>query len=136
MNIVLDTNVLVSALISKGFPSKILEEIINRPKINLCLSGPVIKEYQTVLSRPKFSKFPAFVENASIVLLHLQNRSLVFVPKVSVDILSDKSDNKFLELCLESKADYLVTGNSQDFTIKKFKNTAIVSPKDFFENAL
>lgn len=136
MKIVLDTNVLVSGLISQGYPSKILEHILKGSLLQLCLSAAVLEEYQAVLARPKFSRFPSFVENAAATLLYLQHNSQVFEPRVSVDLLSDKSDNKFLELAMESKAAYLITGNTQDFNFSKFRNTEIVSPKDFYDIAL
>ena len=44
------------------------------------------------------------------------------------------ADNKFLEVAKESSADYLITGNFRDFTIDKFDNTNIVSPKYYIEN--
>ena len=133
MKVILDTNILVSALISKGYPSNILEKIIEGDDLELCLSQPVFEEYMAVLARPKFSKFPAFVENATMVLHFIKNYSRNFEPKRQVELLKDKSDNKFLELCLESKADYLITGNTQDFKIKSFRNTKILIPKEFVE---
>ncbi len=136
MKIVLDTNVLVSGLISKGYPAKILTAVLKSSKIKLCLSDPVIEEYQAVLARPKFSRFPSFIENAAIVLHHLQSQSLWFTPKTPVNLLFDQSDNKFLELAFEAKANFLVTGNTQDFTFKQFRNTEIISPKDFYDIAL
>ena len=48
-------------------------------------------------------------------------------------VLKDQSDNKFLNLAYESKADYLITGNRNHFSILKFEQTKIVSPKEFCE---
>jgi len=50
-----------------------------------------------------------------------------------LEILKDVSDNKLLELADESKTDFLVTGNSLDFTISHYKNTKILSPRSFWE---
>ena len=55
--IVIDTNVLVSALIVKGFPSRIVNELILGEKVSLCLSKEVWKEYVEVLNRERFSKY-------------------------------------------------------------------------------
>jgi len=49
-------------------------------------------------------------------------------------IISDKDDNKLLELAEESKADFLITGNTNDFTIKTFRNTRIVTPKEYWDH--
>ncbi|OOG69375.1 putative toxin-antitoxin system toxin component, PIN family [Algoriphagus sp. A40] len=133
MKVILDTNILVSALISKGYPSIILERVIESENMEICLSNLVFEEYKAVLARPKFSRFPAFSENVTMVLHFLKNHALNFEPIEKVELLQDKSDNKFLELCLESKADYLITGNSQDFKFPSFRNTKILPPKEFVE---
>ena len=62
------------------------------------------------------------------------SRSIKFVPKKKLTIISDKDDNKLLELADECKADFLITGNTNDFTIKKYKRTKIVTPKEYWEN--
>ena len=133
MKVILDTNVLVSALISAGNPSLILEKVIESDSIQVCLSTLIFEEYLEVLARPKFQKSPGFIENATLVLHFLKTHSLSFEPKRKVELLKDKSDNKFLELALESKADFLITGNSQDFKIATFRNTKIVTPKEFVD---
>lgn len=133
MKVILDTNVLVSALISEGSPSLILEKVIESDTIQVCLSTLIFEEYLEVLARPKFQKFPSFIENAALVLHFLKTNSLNFEPMRKVELLKDKSDNKFLELALESKADFLITGNSQDFKIASFRNTKIVTPKEFID---
>ncbi len=55
----------------------------------------------------------------------------LYLPNTKIDILEDKSDNKFLELAFVFNADYIITGNYNDFTIDKFRNTKIISAKDF-----
>ena len=62
--VILDTNVIVSALISNSYPTKILHEIIFERKVVLCLSNEIIKEYINVLNRPKFERFHNFKNNA------------------------------------------------------------------------
>jgi predicted nucleic acid-binding protein len=39
-----------------------------------------------------------------------------------------------LELAEESKADFIITGNTNDFTMNKHKKTKIVTPKEYWEN--
>jgi putative PIN family toxin of toxin-antitoxin system len=110
-----------------------LEKVIDDDSIQICLSASVFEEYFEVLARPKFQKSPIFVENANLVLRFIKNHALNFEPKQKVELLRDKSDNKFLELALESKADFLITGNTQDFKIASFRNTKIMAPKEFVE---
>ncbi|MCF8371824.1 MAG: hypothetical protein K9H64_09390 [Bacteroidales bacterium] len=58
---------------------------------------------------------------------------LYFIPTEKIEIILDVDDNKLLDLAIESKADYLITGNSNDFTMSEFKGTKIVNPKDYWE---
>jgi len=55
--LILDTSVIVSALISSSIPSKILYELVLTRKVEICLSEEVLAEYVEVLNRDKFSKF-------------------------------------------------------------------------------
>lgn len=68
--VVVDTNVLVSALIGKGYPKKVLEIIFSR-RVSFCLSTPVLTEYLAVLRRPKFAQYSEFAANASLTLKSL-----------------------------------------------------------------
>ncbi|WP_186299959.1 putative toxin-antitoxin system toxin component, PIN family [Algoriphagus algorifonticola] len=131
MRVVLDTNVLISALISRSYPSKVLEAIFSDQEIELCLSEEIFTEYTEVLARPKFSKFKEFYISANFVLQQLSISAKFFTPNRSIDILEDKSDNKFLELSLDCKADYLITGNFHDFNITQFRKLKFSHQKNF-----
>ncbi len=132
--LILDTNVIVSALISKSIPSKILYELILQRKVELCLSQEVFAEYVEVLNRDKFSKFVDFKAKAEVVLSKLNEISTLYRTDRKVDILTDTSDNKFLELAAVSAADYLTTGNTLDFTIKEFEYTKILTPREYWDH--
>jgi len=134
--IILDTNVVVSALIQQSFPYLIVFEHVLNGRSQLCLSEPLLEEYQAVLSRPKFAALPDFIHNAEIVLRRFVKTALFYTPAIHLDIIKDASDNKLLELADESNADFLITGNSADFTLAQYKNTQIVSPRMFWESVL
>ncbi len=53
---------------------------------------------------------------------------------LNTNLISDVDDNMILELADESFADYIITGNSNDFTFANYKETKIVTPKVFWEN--
>ena len=57
---ILDTNVLISSLIAKGIPYKIINELVIEQKINVCLSEEIKEEYFGVINREKFSTFKDF----------------------------------------------------------------------------
>ncbi len=130
--IVIDTNLIVSALIQRNYPFLILDEILVNPSIQVCLSDSVFEEYCEVLNRDKFSRFPDFVSNAQFILSEIHRIAITFSPSISLEVLSDKDDNKFLELANESKAHYLITGNHRDFTIREFSGTKIISPREYY----
>jgi len=131
--IVIDTNVLVSALIAKGFPSRIIDELILGEKVSLCLSKEVWAEYVEVLNRERFSKYPSFKTNAEIVLSELDDLAMQFQPNLRINEIKDETDNKFLELAVFANAEFLITGNILDFTFDQFKNVKIVTPREYWE---
>ena len=131
--IILDTNVLVSSLIQKGYPYLILNEIFGRSQIELCISEPIMHEYYEVLQRRKFSKYPDFVFKAESLLADIERKASLFHPQKTLNIISDFADNRLLELADESEADFLITGNTNDFTFSNYGKTQIVIPKDYYE---
>ena len=130
--IIIDTNIIVSSLISKSYPFKLISEIVLNSKAELCLSSEVLDEYLEVLLRKKFLKFTNFTDNTTLILNYIQKYSSLYYPNKKVDLLKDKSDNKFLELAYVSSADFLITGNFNDFNLKEFHTTKIVSAKEFY----
>lgn len=130
--IVVDTNVLVSALIQRSYPYHIVEELFSNNYIQLCLSDELFAEYYNVLNRKKFSKFPDFISNAQALLIDIEKRAIKFYPTIRLKIISDSDDNKLLELAETCNANFLITGNSNDFTMNEYKGTKILSPKDYW----
>ncbi len=130
--IVIDTNVLVSSFIQRGYPYLIVDLFFEQ-KIKLCISDEVIEEYYNVLNREKFSKYPDFLLRAELLLADIETKAARFTPKLKVRMISDRNDNKFLELAGESKANFLITGNTNDFTMAAYRKTKIVTPKEYLE---
>ncbi len=132
--IVIDTNVIVSSLIQQSYPYKIIYELFIDDKFVLCVSEELMAEYYEVLSRPKFARFPDFFGKAEHLLADIETKAQKFVPSIKLDLTSDKGDNMILELADECEADFIVTGNTNDFTFLEYKQTKIVSPKEYWEN--
>ena len=85
------------------------------------------------LNCDKFSKFTDFYARAQTLLADIEGRSLKFEPTIIVTIIHDEADNRLLELAETCHADYIVTGNTRDFTMTEYGVTKIISPKDFFD---
>jgi uncharacterized protein len=131
--IIIDTNVFVSALIQRNYPYLIARDLFLEEKIQLCVSDELLAEYYEVLSRPKFSRFPDFFIRAEGLLADIDRRALKYYPTTKVDIISDKDDNKILELAEECNANFIVTGNTNDFTFTEYRKTQILTPKEYWE---
>jgi len=132
--IIIDTNIIVSSLIQKGYPYRIIYDLFIEDKVCLCISPPLMAEYYAVLERPKFAKFQEFTAKARIVLANIEMKATLYEPKISLHLISDKDDNKILELADDCGADFIITGNTNDFTFPLYKQTKIVTPKDYWEN--
>ena len=133
LKVMLDTNVLVSALIQRSYPHLIINELLMNDRFKLWMSDELMAEYYEVLARPKFSRFPDFLVRAEIVLAEISSKSTHFSPSTSIDLITDQNDNRLLELAVESEANYIITGNTNDFTFSVFQQTHIISPRSFWE---
>ncbi len=112
MKIVVDTNVLVSALIQpKGIPARILDLILSH-QAKLLIDHRIFAEYQDVLLRAEFGFAPDTVEHLLDFLLHSSERVYTITARVE---LADAADGKFLEVAIDGAADFLVTGNLRHF---------------------
>lgn len=131
--LILDTNILISALISNSVPTNILYELVLTQKVKTCLSDEIFVEYVEVMSRGKFAKYPDFKTKSDIVLSKLREISENYKTDQRIDILTDTSDNKFLELSAVSSADFLITGNTLDFQMTEFEYTKILTPRVYWD---
>jgi len=132
--IIIDTNVIVSSLIKRSYPYHIIFDLFIEDKILLCISPQLMTEYYTVLERPKFTRFQEFTVKSKAVLSNIEMKAKCYKPHIILELISDKDDNKILELADECSANFIITGNTNDFTFPLYKQTKIVTPKDYWEN--
>ena len=131
--LVIDTNVIISALLKQGSNSALILSLILRGDCRICVTEKIFSECEEVLGRGKFKKLDQVRE----LLATLRSRALWVVPKVTIDDMAkDPEDNVFLECALESKADFLITGNVHHFPEEKFHRTSIVTPAEFASYAV
>jgi putative PIN family toxin of toxin-antitoxin system len=132
--IVIDTNVIVSSLIQRGYPNLIIKDLFIEQKFQLCISVELLAEYYEVLVRPKFSKFQDFFIRAEALLVEIEAKATKYNPTITLNLISDDDDNMILELADECLADFVITGNTTDFTFPTYKQTKIVTPKEYWDN--
>jgi len=129
---VIDTNVLVSALLKwDSVPGAVLEQSLVGSLIPV-LSGPILSEYTEVLHR---KKFPFQEEDIRILLDGLNRRGVFLDPAAFPEGLPDPKDAAFyavtMEVCQNMEARqngdaYLVTGNIKHFPLRPF----VVTPRE------
>jgi len=131
--IVLDTNVVISALLSKdGNPAKIFELLLSEKIINFT-SNDIINEIIKVYNREKIKELVT-KEKISFIVNNFRKFSRIVIPNIKIDaIKDDQDDNKILECAVTAKADFIVSGDEHLTKLKKFKNIIILSPKAFLE---
>jgi putative PIN family toxin of toxin-antitoxin system len=128
MKVILDTNVLVSAIIRNNVPQQIIMWIISRPYIEWIASDDIVDEYKNVLQRKKF-KLP--LETIKDWLDLFEEELILVTPKTIVNFPRDMKDAKFLECALESNADIFVTGDRDFSDAQALISTQIMSVSQF-----
>lgn len=125
--VVIDTNVLISGFYWGGTPKKIID-FWKKEKFNHYVSPGSATELVNLLIR--FGTPQNKIRNLKNLLV---NHSYKVIPKQKVRLCRDPKDNQFLELCLAASVDYLVTGDKDLLSLKKFKSTLILTPKQFLD---
>lgn len=111
MLVVIDTNILVSALMSRnGAPARVVSMVLSE-RLTPCFDYRILCEYREVLQRPKFG-FTSGEVNSLLDWIEHYGRSVVAEPLDGVFI--DESDKKFYEVAKFCGAD-LVTGNLKHY---------------------
>ena len=124
---VVDTNVIVSALIAKNPqapPNLVLREMLDGKIIPL-YHADIIEEYREVLSRTKFHLKEETIQK---VINSIISNGIEVNPTPTGEILIDMDDLVFYEVAMEKRDDdaYLVTGNQKHYPVKDF----IVTPSE------
>ncbi|MDF1543274.1 MAG: putative toxin-antitoxin system toxin component, PIN family [Anaerosomatales bacterium] len=130
MRIVLDTNVLVSGLLSPFGPPGEIVRLVSSGAVMLCLDARILAEYDEVLVRPRFG----FDEDSVAALLDYLDFASETVAAEPLSVrLPDRDDEPFLEVALACRADCLVTGNLAHFPENARAGVAVLSPAEFIE---
>jgi len=125
LRVVLDTNVLVSALWTPAGNASTIINLILTDKVVPCFDQQILHEYQVVLSRPRLA-FPAGQVNE--LLSEITNRGLSVIILPSSIRLPDESDRKFFDTAKYCEA-YLITGNIKHYP----KDPMILTPARFLD---
>lgn len=130
MNIVLDTNILISAAWSPRRNASSILNAVFAKKFSVCYDYRILEEYNRVFHCPKF-KFFEWEINAILEPLIKNGISVIADPIPDVSFDKDETDRKFYEVAKYCHA-ILVTGNLAHYPSDPF----VISPSDFFQRYL
>jgi putative PIN family toxin of toxin-antitoxin system len=129
--VVLDTNVLVSALLFKTTLSKVID-LWQSGAIIPVISKDTFQELRAVLAYPKFSLSPDEIRAI------LEQEILPFFEVIDVveevkGICNDPADDKFISCALSASAGYIVSGDKAFIDLKQYKSVKIIKPSEFLK---
>jgi putative PIN family toxin of toxin-antitoxin system len=124
LRIVLDTNVLVSAIIADGKPRELLRRGIAN-QFSIVTSELILKELGLVLRRPKFKTSEDEVNRIIIALM--QTAEIVNVTTKLKVVEDDPKDNMVIETAYDGGAEMIVTGDSHLLALKDFEGIKITT---------
>lgn len=124
MKIVVDTNILISALGWDGAEYLLIRKVF-RGEIELYLSPRMLEEFIQVSQREKFGFFPDEIEEFITALIEVCEMVL---PRQRIEMIKeDPADNMFLECAIEAKADYIVSGDKHLLKLKEFQGITMIN---------
>ena len=129
LRLVVDTNVLISSLIS--IPMMAVIRLAVQKHIVL-FSVEILKEFKDVMDRPKLKGRIIDAHKNELTSSLLVEGELILVTR-DVNICRDPFDDHLLAFCKDGKADLLITGDKDLLVLKKFGRTRIVAPAQFLE---
>ena len=128
MKIVCDTNVLVSGVLFRGHPRRILV-LAAQGRLTNFTSPALLRQVEDVLSRPRFGLRPGQV--ASILALFRDTFEVVHPNRSVTLIVDDPADNRVLEAAGAASANVIVSGDHHLLELKEWQGIRVMSPADF-----
>ncbi|MBI3298493.1 MAG: putative toxin-antitoxin system toxin component, PIN family [Elusimicrobia bacterium] len=129
MKVVLDTNVLISGLLWRGKPNRLLKAI-EEGHLTLCSSKHLAEELGGVLKRKKFAGKLAERNTSVDQVLEIFEELAHFYPDLPIPpvIKEDPSDDKVLACALSSGAEWIISGDPHLLRLKSYERIEILSP--------
>ena len=133
MRVVLDTNVIVSAVLSPGSPPDSILGASRKEALDLVTSVPLLHELEDVLGRPRIAKRLGWTaEERAFFIAALTDFAVIVAPKERFQVVkADPADNRVLEAAVAGSADYAVSGDRHLLELGSYEGIPIVTPARF-----
>ncbi len=129
-NVILDTNLWISFLISKDY--SFLDNYVLKGKVKLIFSEELFGEFISITERPKFKKY--FSKSDVDKLIQTIDKYGILIKVTSeIKLCRDIKDNFLLNLAVDSNADFLVTGDKDLLEIKNIHKTNILTIRELMD---
>jgi putative PIN family toxin of toxin-antitoxin system len=130
MKLILDSNVIIAAFAGRGLCNSLFELCLEQHDI--FISDFILLEVRKNLSK----KLNLPTKKADMIITYLKEFCLVgHYNKLKIRVCRDKDDDEILGLAKGVRAQYIITGDSDLLSLKKFELTEIISPRQFWEIA-
>lgn len=131
MKVILDTNVLVSALMKAGKRRRLFNKLVKDRQI--VLSRAILEEFLDVIEDRKVAKYTS--ENDLTVFLNtLKNSARIVQVKSKFNaVKEDPDDDAIIRAAYDSKANYIISGDRHLLALKQFKGIRIVTVDEMLE---
>jgi len=129
VKVVLDTNVVVSGLMTPAGPCSQVVDFVVGGRLQVCVDARVLTEYEAVLRRPELPFLPGQPDD---FLDYIYSFGEPVTPAPLSVILPHADDRPFLEVAHEAGA-ILVTGNLRDFPKHARAGVTVLSPREFLD---
>jgi putative PIN family toxin of toxin-antitoxin system len=130
MRIVVDCNVVISAGITKnGSCDQVIEHVIGFH--DWIVTVAIVEEYREVARRPRLKAYGSVLKT---VVDRIEAFGCMVEPTEDLDErLPDLGDEIYLKAALSANAALLITGNKKHFPLQKYRNTTVLSPREFLD---
>jgi putative PIN family toxin of toxin-antitoxin system len=128
---VLDTNVLVSALLFSGLPARLVPAW-QASRFHPVISSPILDEYLRTLAYPKFRLTPGDIRAlAEEAILPFFETARIKVPPFTM--IRDPDDAKFVECALAASVPWIVSGDSDLLDLGRVESVQIITVRAFLD---
>jgi len=131
--VVLDTNVIISALLSAGGPPAQIIDLWEAGVFDVAISTPLFDELKRALDYPQVKKYQKMTPDEINTLLGRWSTISIYVePEVALEVVEDDpDDNRVLECAIAAKANYIISGDKHLLDLGEYRGIEVLPPAGF-----